>query len=136
MIQNDSISCQFHYFMALCSALHTFRPPFPRLPPCRRPLYTKYHSAGPNNILEKMYLEALCQTQIPHYGCAILSVIQFQHYSEYPVELEKGPSNHREGPYLLLLGAFSVIIFSNFRKAFVESSSAQTIQIQRPPLRG
>ena len=83
-----------------------------------------------------MYLEALCQTQITPYGCAILSVIQFQHYSEYPVELEKGPSNHMEGPYLLLLGAFSVIIFSNFRKAFVESSSAQTIQIQRPPLRG
>ena len=53
--------------------------------------HTKYHLAGPNNILEKMYLEALCQTQITPYGCAF-SVIQFQHYSEYQVELEKAPS--------------------------------------------
>ena len=29
-----------------------------------RVLYNKYPRAAPNNILEKMYLEALCQTQI------------------------------------------------------------------------
>ena len=102
----------------------------------RTRLCFKYHLAGPNNILEKMYLEALCHTQIPQYGCAI-SVIQFQHYSRVPSRTWKRSIQRfvitEKAPTWGLLRDCE--IFANFRKAFVVSSSAQTIQPAPTPMR-